>query len=55
MDKEAKKLIAIAKMLGEFEEEDSICLAVGIKEIQCEFHCSGCRWNTDTYQGEENG
>lgn len=55
MDKEVKKLIAIAKMLGEFEEEDSICLAVGMKEIQCESHCRGCRWNTDTYQGEDNG
>jgi hypothetical protein len=53
MDKEVKKLMAIAKMLGEFEDEDSICLAIGMEEILCEDKCYKCKWNTDNYKRED--
>ena len=54
MNKEVKKLMAINKMLGNLEGEESICLAIGIDECICGSVCRTCQWNSENYKREEN-
>ena len=54
MNKEVKKLMAIKKMLGRFEGEDSICLAVDIDELVCGSVCKTCKWNSENYVTRED-